>query len=144
MLVTGCGTADRPFDRIDLIPSYWDVTSVNGAEVAGDAPSVFSIERSSSARVQVACGEIDFRYTVDLKGSALSFAELRVDAACQSPPDQQDVAIRAAAASVRGWRVTSADTIEMLDAGGRAILALRMTTCNCPHSPPGSVAPTSS
>ena len=144
LLVGACGARDRPFDRIDLIPSYWQVVTVSGTAVAGEELPVLSIERSNAARVELRCGEIDFRYASDTDGAALTFGEQRVDAACQSPPDAQDVAIRAAIASVRSWRVTSDTTIEMLDAGGRAVLSLQVTSCDCPHQPPGTGGPTSS
>jgi len=140
LLAAACSGADRPFDRIDLIPSYWEVVSVSGATVAGDLP-VVSIERSNSARIELHCGEIDFRYTSDTDGAALTFAEQRVAATCALPPEPQDVAIRSAIAGVRSWRVTSDLTIEMLDEAGRAVLSLTKTTCDCPHQPPGSVGP---
>ena len=140
LLTAACSTADRPFDRIDLIPSYWEVVSLSGAAVAGDLP-VVSIERSNSARIELHCGEIDFRYTSDTDGAALTFAEQRVTATCTSPPEAQDVAIRSAMAGVRSWRVTSETTIEMLDEAGHAVLSLTKTTCDCPHQPPGSVGP---
>jgi hypothetical protein len=117
---------------------------VNGAPATGPTLPFVAIERSSSARAEMVCGEIDFRYISDTDGAALSFAEQRVDAACAAPTDPQDVAIRAAIAAVRSWRATSDTTIEMLDPGGRTVLSLRLTTCNCPHAPPGTGAPTSS
>ena len=137
LLAAACTAAGRPFDRIDLIPSYWEVAAVAGQTVEGDLP-VISIERSNSARVELHCGEIDFRYTSDTDGAALSFDEQRVDATCRSPLEQQDVAIRSAIAGVRGWRVVSDTAIEMLDQAGQAVLSLTMTTCDCPHQPPGS------
>lgn len=140
LLMAACSTADRPFDRIDLIPSYWEVVTVSGTTVAGDLP-VVSIERSNSARVELHCGEVDLRYTSDTDGAALTFAEQRVAATCSSPPEPQDVAIRSAVAAVRSWRVTTDTTIEMLDQAGQAVLSLSMTTCDCPHQPPGSVGP---
>jgi len=144
LLLSACGAADRPFDRVDLIPSYWEIASVSGAPATGATPPFLAIERSSSARVEMACGEIDYRYVADTDGAALSFAEQRVDAACTTPTDPQDVAIRAAISGVSRWRVTSDTMIDMIDAGGVARLSLRMTTCNCPHAPPGTGAPTSS
>jgi hypothetical protein len=144
VLIAGCGGSTRPFDRVALIPSYWDVVRVSGSAIVGDAPPVLTVGRSNSGRVALHCGEIDLRYSADTGGSTLTFEEQRVAAACQSPGDNQDLAVRSAIGAIHSWRVVSETEIEMLDAGGRAVLDLRMTTCNCPHQPPGSGGPTSS
>jgi hypothetical protein len=144
LLVAGCGGSSRPFDRVDLIPSYWDVVRVAGADVTGAPLPVLTIGRSSSGRVALACGEIDLSYVADTDGSALSFAEQRVAAGCAASLQAQDAAIRAAVGNVRSWRVDSETDIEMLDAAGQSVLSLRLTDCDCPHQPPGMGGPTSS
>jgi hypothetical protein len=144
LLAAGCGSSDRPFDRVALIPSTWEIVTVSGTTIDGEAPPVLSIGRSNSARVELDCGEIDLRYISDTDGAALSFGEQRVEAACQASAAGEDVAIRTAISSVDTWRVISDTTIEMLDEGGRALLSLRLTSCDCPHLPPGTGGPTSS
>jgi hypothetical protein len=143
-VAAGCGASDRPFDRVALIPSTWEIVTVSGAAVDGDPLPILAIGRSDSARVELRCGEIDLQYISDTDGAALSFGEQRVFGACQAPADKQDVTIRTAIGAVNAWRVLSDSTIEMLDQGGRAVLSLRMTSCDCPHQPPGTGAPTSS
>jgi hypothetical protein len=144
VVAAACGSADRPFDRVQLIPSYWDIVSINGSVVTGSAPLRVAIGRSNSARLELQCGEIDLRYTSDQPGSALTFVEQRLDAACQAPVEPGDAAIRRAVADVRAWRVISDSSIELVDGGGTALLSLQATTCDCPHQLPGEASPTSS
>ena len=143
-VAAACGTAVRPSFHVDLIPSTWEIDSVSGAEVQGASPPILTIGRSDSARLGLHCGEIDLRYVTDTDGSALSFGEQRVGATCATPTDPEDVAIRGAVGRVEGWRIVSDTSIELVDDGGRALLSLRATTCDCPHQPAGSAGPTSS
>ena len=144
LLVSGCGVANRPFDQVALIPSTWEIVRVSGTDLVGATLPILTIGRSNSARVALTCGEIDFQYSADTEGSALGFGELRVSAACETPPDQEDFTIRNAISAVEAWRVVSDTSIELLDQHGQAVLSLQATTCDCPHQPPGSGAPTSS
>lgn len=144
LLVAGCGNADRPFDKVALIPSYWEIVRASGTDLVGVTLPVLTIGRSSSARVALTCGEIDFQYTADADGAALSFGEQRVATACVAPPDQRDIAVRGAIGAVQAWRVVSETSIELLDRDGRAVLSLQATTCDCPHQPPGTGRPTPS
>jgi hypothetical protein len=143
LVVIGCA-ADRPFDKVALIPSTWDIVSVGGAPVQGATPLVLTIGRSSSARVAIACGEVDYRYTADTTGATLSFAEQRITASCQAPSGADDGAILDAIARVKAWRAPSEASIELLDGSGATLLTLRLTTCDCPHQPPGTGPATSS
>ena len=144
LLVAACGGANRPFDKVALIPSYWDIVRVSGTDLTGATLPVLTIGRSNSARVALSCGEIDFQYSADTDGAALRFGEQRVATACETPPDQQDAAVRSAVAAVQAWRVVSDASIELLDRDGTAVLSLQATTCDCPHQPPGTGRPTAS
>jgi hypothetical protein len=144
LLVAGCGGADRPFDKVALIPSYWEIVRVSGTDLVGATLPILTIGRSNSARVALTCGEIDFQYNADTDGAALSFGEQRVATACETPPDEKDIAVRSAIGAVKGWRVVSDTSIELLDGRGQAVLSLQATTCDCPHQPPGTGQPTSS
>ena len=144
LLVAGCGGAGRPFEKVALIPSYWDVVRVSGTDLTGATLPVLTIGRSNSARVALTCGEIDFQYSADTNGAALRFGEQRVATSCETPPDQADVAVRSAIRAVEAWRVVSDSSIELLDRDGKAVLSLQATTCDCPHQPPGTGRPTSS
>ena len=144
LLVAGCGAAKRPFDEVALIPSTWEIVRVSGTDLVGATLPILTVGRSNSARVALTCGEIDLQYVADTDGSALRFGEQRVAAACETPPDQQDATIRSAIGSVAEWRVVSDNSIELLDGRGQALLSLQATTCDCPHQPPGTGAPTSS
>jgi hypothetical protein len=144
LLVAGCGGASRPFEKVALIPSYWDVVRVSGTDLTGATLPVLTIGRSNSARVALTCGEIDFQYSADTDGAALRFGEQRVATSCETPPDQADVAVRSAIRAVEAWRVVSDSSIELLDRDGKAVLSLQATTCDCPHQPPGTGRPTSS
>jgi len=144
LLVAGCGGADRPFDKVALIPSYWEIVRVSGTDLVGATLPILTIGRSNSARVALTCGEIDFQYNADTDGAALSFGEQRVATACEAPPDNNDTAIRSAIGAVQAWRVVSETSIELLGRDGKAVLSLQATTCDCPHQPPGSGRPTSS
>jgi len=144
LLVAGCGGAGRPFEKVALIPSYWDVVRVSGTDLTGPTLPVLTIGRSNSARVALTCGEIDFQYSADTDGAALRFGEQRVATSCETPPDQADVAVRSAIRAVEAWRVVSDSSIELLDRDGKAVLSLQATTCDCPHQPPGTGRPTSS
>jgi hypothetical protein len=67
LLAAGC-TLDRPFDRIDLIPSAWDVVSVAGTAIAvGTAPTLV-IDRNNAAQLNLRCGAVDLRYGSDTVG----------------------------------------------------------------------------
>jgi hypothetical protein len=144
VLVAGCGALNRPSDRVELIPSQWEIVSVTGSAIDDATMPTLAIGRSNSARLGLHCGEIDLRYVSDTAGSALSFGEQRVSATCATPADPEDVAIRSAVDGVEGWRVVSATSIELVDEGGRALLSLRATTCDCPHQPAGTAGPTPS
>jgi hypothetical protein len=144
VLLGGCAGSSRPFDKVALIPSYWEIVCMQGSDVVGDPLPILTIGRSNSARVALTCGEVDLRYTADTDGAALSFGEQRVVPACDQPADQQDAMIRAAITSVQAWRVISDTDIELLGRDGTALLSLQATSCNCPHQPPGTGAPTSS
>jgi hypothetical protein len=142
VLVAGCGALNRPPDRVELIPSQWEIVSVTGSAIDDAMLPTIAIGRSNSARLALHCGEIDLRYVSDTNGAALSFGEQRVDAACVAPTDPEDVAISNAIDGVEGWRVVSDTSIELVDDGGRALLSLRATTCDCPHQPLGDASPT--
>jgi len=144
VLVAGCGALNRPSGRVVLIPSQWEIVSVTGSAIDDATMPTIAIGRSNSARLGLHCGEIDLRYVSDTGGSALTFGEQREDAACVAPPNPEDVAIRAAVDGVKGWRVVSDTSIELVDEGGRTLLSLRATTCDCPHQPAGNARPTPS
>jgi hypothetical protein len=144
VLVAGCGALSRPSDRVELIPSNWEIVSVSGSSLDDATLPTLSIGRSNSARLALQCGEIDLRYVSDTAGAALSFGEQRADATCATPMVPGDAAIRTAIVAVGEWRVVSATSIEMVDRGGRALLSLRAMSCDCPHHLPGQSAPTSS
>lgn len=144
LLASGCGAATRPFDQVALIPSTWEIVRVSTTDLVGATLPVLTIGRSNSARVALACGEIDLRYASETDGAALTFAEQRVAAACDPPAERQDAVIRAAITSVQAWRVVSETAIELLGGDGRPLLSLQLTTCDCPHQPPGTGGPTSS
>ncbi len=117
---------------------------MTGSAIDDATMPTIAIGRSNSARLGLHCGEIDLRYVSDTGGSALSFGEQRVGATCATPTNSEDVAIRSAVGRVEGWRVVSDTSIELVDEGGRALLSLRATTCDCPHQPAGSAGPTPS
>jgi hypothetical protein len=145
LLVAGCGSAAPSTPGVALIPSIWEVASVRGTTIDGATLPVLAIERSNLARLELACGEVDLRYASGTSGgTSLSFVEQRVAATCATPIDPDDIALRAAIADVEGWRVMSDTSIELLDQGGGVLVALRATTCDCPHQPPGTGGPTSS
>lgn len=144
LLVAGCGGGSRPFDKVALIPSTWEIVRVSGADLVGATLPILTIGRSNSARVALTCGEIDFQYNADTDGAALGFGEQRVAAACETAPDQGDIAVRRAIGAVEAWRAVSDTSIELLDGHGQAVLSLQATTCDCPHQPPGTGGPTSS
>jgi len=144
LLVAGCGAANRPFDKVALIPSYWEVVRVSGTDLVGATLPILTIGRSNSARIALTCGEIDFQYSADTDGAALRFGEQRVATPCATPSRQEDVAVRSAIGAVEAWRVVSDSSIELLDGHGQAVLSLQATTCDCPHQPPGTGGPTSS
>jgi hypothetical protein len=144
VLGAGCGALNRPSDRVVLIPSQWEIVSVTGSAIDDATMPTIAIGRSNSARLGLHCGEIDLRYVTDTGGSALSFGEQRVSATCATPADPEDAAIRSAIVDVGEWRVVSDTSIELVDAGGRALLSLRATTCDCPHQPAGTAGPTPS
>jgi len=117
---------------------------VRGSAIDDATLPTLAIGRSNSARLGLRCGEIDLRYVSENDGSALTFGEQRVGATCTTPTDPEDVAIRSAVGRVEGWRVVSDTSIDLVDEGGRALLSLRATTCDCPHQPAGNAGPTSS
>jgi hypothetical protein len=144
VLVAGCGALSRPPDRVELIPSQWEIVSVRGSAIDDATLPTLAIGRSNSARLGLRCGEVDLRYVSDSDGSALTFGEQRVSATCATPADPEDAAIRSAIVDVGEWRVESATSIELVDEGGHALLSLRATTCDCPHQPAGTAGPTPS
>ena len=145
LFVAGCGSAAPSTPGVALVPSIWEVVSVRGSAIDDASLPVLAIERSNVARLELACGEVDLRYASGTSGGAsLSFGEQRVAATCATPTDPDDIALRVAIADVEGWRVMSDTSIELLDKGGQVLVALRATTCDCPHQPPGTGWPTSS
>ena len=144
VLLAGCGALNRPSDRVELIPSNWEIVSVRGSALDDATLPTLSIGRSNSARLALQCGEIDLRYVSDTAGVALSFGEQRIGPTCATPTAPEDAAIRRAIVAVGEWRVVSATSIEMVDEGGRALLSLRAVTCDCPHHLPGDSAPRAS
>jgi len=73
LLVAGCGGGSRPFDKVALIPSTWEIVRVSGADLVGATLPILTIGRSNSARVALTCGEVDFQYNADTDGGAVGF-----------------------------------------------------------------------
>ena len=144
LLLAGCGALNQPSGHVELIPSQWDIVSVTGSTIEAATMPTIAIGRSNSARLALHCGEIDLRYTADTGGSALSFGEQRVAATCATPTDPEDLAIRSAVGRVEGWHIVSDTAINLVDGGGKALLSLQATTCDCPHQQAGNAGPTPS
>lgn len=134
-VLSGCGLADRPLDRVQLIPSAWEILSVNTTAIDAATRPTLAIDPNNGARLWLGCGLIYLQYISDTDGSALTFGEVRVDASCAGSTDQATVAVRAALASVEEWRVVSGTSIEMLSEDGRTVLALRMGAVPSPGTP---------
>jgi hypothetical protein len=131
-----CGLADRRSDRIQIIPSAWEIVSVDGSALDTAALPTLAIDRNNTARLFLGCGVIYLRYISDTDGQALSFGEKRVDARCAESSDQSIVAVREALKAVDEWRVTSDASIAMVSGDGRTLLALRMGSVPSPAPDP--------
>jgi hypothetical protein len=135
LVLSGCGLPDRPLDRVQLVPSAWEILSVDGSALDEGSRRTLAIDDNNAARLWLGCGLIYLQYDSDTDGSALGFTEVRVDDACAGSSDQTTVAVRQALDAVEEWRVVSDTSIEMLDGDGRPVLALRTGPIPSPATP---------
>lgn len=123
---------DRPLDRVSLIGTVWQVTSIDGSPTLPDQRPTLRFDAGNKAVLETPCRVISLGFSADTDGAAISFGENEVvERGCTATEAAPDETLRAALADTNGWRVKTTESIELFAAGGRTVVGLNRT--NAPN-----------
>ena len=100
LFAAGCEAAYQ----LDLPGTTWQVTSLDDESLDAPTPSIAFSEDGNSARLALACGEVDLVWAWDTDGSAMGFSDEDRDPDC-ADPSASDAEVLEAFTGAEEWSV---------------------------------------
>lgn len=100
LFAAGCAAAHQ----LDLPNTTWQVTSLDDESLDAPTPSITFSRDGNSARLILACGEVDLIWAWDTDGSAIGFGAEDRDPGCVDP-SASDAEVLDALTGAEEWSV---------------------------------------